>query len=120
MDYAFQEIRMRQNLWLSIEEWNISLKKWNDMDFYALDVNELTNLNTKILKNCAQFEKYLPSTQLVPELKHSAEEFKEKLPVIGYLRNPNLKAVIIVINIFSTLPYNAVFKGIIVLFCFPV
>ncbi|XP_018800561.1 PREDICTED: dynein heavy chain 6, axonemal [Bactrocera latifrons] len=92
MDNTFQEIRLRTNLWQSLDEWFAALDTWVDTEFNNLNVEDMNNLNMKIIKNCLQFEKYLPSNNIVPKMKNSAEEFRQKLPVIGFLRNPNLKA----------------------------
>lgn len=54
-------------------------------------MEDLTTINIKILKNCGFLEKNLPKNYIVPKLKVDAEDFKDKLPVIGFLRNPNLK-----------------------------
>lgn len=54
-------------------------------------MEDLSTVNAKILKNCTVLEKYLPPNTLVPKLRQSAEDFKEKLPTIGYLRNPAIK-----------------------------
>lgn len=94
MDQTFTEIRMRQQLHSSVEEWEQSYKRWTTAEFNTLIVNELIDLTVKTIKNCMQFEKYLPSNNIVPELKQAAEEFKLKLPVIGYLRNNNFRTVI--------------------------
>lgn len=91
MDTTLQEIRLRQNLWSNNEEWETTLALWEETHFHLLNVDEMINLNTKIIKNCTQFEKYLPKNDIVPNLKMSAESFREKLPVIGYLRNANFK-----------------------------
>lgn len=93
MDNTFQEIRLRTNLWQSLDEWFAALDTWVDTEFNNLNVEDMNNLNMKIIKNCLQFEKYLPPNNIVPKMKNSAEEFRQKLPVIGFLRNPNLKAV---------------------------
>lgn len=93
MDDTFQEIRLRTNLWQSLNEWFAALDTWVDTEFNNLNVEEMNNLNMKIIKNCLQFEKYLPPNNIVPKMKNSAEEFKQKLPVIAFLRNPNLKGV---------------------------
>ncbi|XP_037937177.1 dynein heavy chain 6, axonemal [Teleopsis dalmanni] len=88
---TFQKIRLRQNLWNNWEEWELALEEWYGMEFSSLNVEDMVNLNTKIIKNCMQYEKYLPENEIVPMLRESAEEFKTKLPVLTYLRNPNLK-----------------------------
>lgn len=93
MDNAITEIRYRQNLWNNMEEWETNLHIWTHSEFNTLNVEDMNNINTKIIKNCLQFEKYLPENNIVPVLRQSAEEFKLKLPVIGYLRNQNFKAV---------------------------
>lgn len=93
MDMAFTEIKLRQSLHNSVQDWEESYYRWIHVDFNTLVVTELVDLTTKTIKNCMQYEKYLPPNNMVPELKQSAEDFKLKLPVIGYLRNPNFRAV---------------------------
>ncbi|XP_032594376.1 dynein axonemal heavy chain 6 [Drosophila grimshawi] len=92
MDTGFYDIRMRQNLYKTLIDWEESLSSWLSSDFNSLVVAALIELNSKTIKNCMQFQKYLPPNDIVPVLQKSAEDFKEKLPVIGYLRNPNLRA----------------------------
>uniref|UniRef100_A0A1B0FG22 AAA+ ATPase domain-containing protein n=1 Tax=Glossina morsitans morsitans TaxID=37546 RepID=A0A1B0FG22_GLOMM len=91
MDMAFSEIRLRQHLHNSAIEWETAYQRWTTSEFNTLSVSELTDLTVKIIKNCMQFEKYLPENNIVPALKAAADEFKLKLPVIGYLRNPNFR-----------------------------
>lgn len=91
LDLAFQEVRNRQLLWSSIDEWNEAEEDWLQCHFHHIDIEDLTSLNGKILKNCMILEKYLPPNDLVSKLRKSAEEFKQKLPTIGYLRNPAIK-----------------------------
>ncbi|XP_030378328.1 dynein heavy chain 6, axonemal [Scaptodrosophila lebanonensis] len=92
MDQAFYDIRMRQNLFKTLEDWETALEEWELAEFNTLVVAEMVDLNAKTIKNCLQFLKYLPENNIVPLLQKSAEDFREKLPVIGYLRNPNLRA----------------------------
>ncbi|XP_001354829.2 dynein heavy chain 6, axonemal [Drosophila pseudoobscura] len=92
MDQAFYDIRMRQNLYKTMNDWEEALAEWLAADFNTLVVADMLELNSKTIKNCLQFQKYLPENNIVPVLQKSAEAFKEKLPVIGYLRNPNLRA----------------------------
>uniref|UniRef100_A0A1A9V6M7 AAA+ ATPase domain-containing protein n=1 Tax=Glossina austeni TaxID=7395 RepID=A0A1A9V6M7_GLOAU len=91
MDMAFSEIRLRQHLHNSVIEWETAYQRWTTSEFNTLSVSELTDLTVKIIKNCMQFEKYLPDNNIVPALKAAADEFKLKLPIIGYLRNPNFR-----------------------------
>lgn len=84
---------MRQTLWNSLDEWSSSIDKWYRQSFNTLDVDELTECNGKVLKNCTMLEKNLPPNKIVPKLRVDAETFKAKLPVLGYLRNSALRAV---------------------------
>lgn len=93
MDSGFYDIRQRQNLYKTLIDWEEALTSWLVSDFNSLPVADMIELNLKTIKNCMQFQKYLPQNDIVPVLQKSAEDFKEKLPVIGYLRNPNLRAV---------------------------
>lgn len=84
---------MRQTLWSSLDDWTVSTEIWYKKSFNTLNVDELIDVNGKILKNCAMLEKNLPPNKIVPKLRDSAEQFKAKLPILGYLRNIALKAV---------------------------
>ncbi|EDW82538.1 uncharacterized protein Dwil_GK25078 [Drosophila willistoni] len=92
MDQGFYDIRMRQNLYTTLVDWEQGLSEWHAAEFNNLVVADMIELNAKTIKNCLQFQKYLPENNIVPVLQKSAEDFREKLPVIGYLRNPNLRA----------------------------
>lgn len=76
-----------------MDEWNNAHTTWHEQLFSTLNVEELTETSMKILKNLTMLEKSLPANNLVPQLRGEVEEFKEKLPVINYLRNPALKTV---------------------------
>lgn len=93
LDDVALAIKLRILLWDSLEAWNAMMDKWYNCDFDELDSEEISVETIKMLKNVTQLEKGLPSNKLVPVLKYEVETFKEKLPVIGYLRNPNLKTV---------------------------
>lgn len=88
-----QEVKLRQMLWDSTQEWEKSIHDWHELSFNSLDVEDLSNVTNKIIKNCTLLEKNLPKNKIVPQLRYDAEQFKEKLPVIQYLRNPALKTV---------------------------
>lgn len=90
---ALTEVKQRQLLWNSVSEWNKCIEDWYNLPFNSLVLEDLIAVNLKILKNCSLIEKNLPENDIVSKLRDSAESFKEKLPVIGYLRNPTLKIV---------------------------
>lgn len=92
LDIVFNEVRLRQMLWDSILQWKDSVEEWNESPFHKLNMQQIVELNTKILKNCGSLEKNLPKNNIVPKLKMECEEFKEKLPVLLCLRSPDIKA----------------------------
>ncbi|XP_050084093.1 dynein axonemal heavy chain 6 [Anopheles aquasalis] len=91
LDLVINEVKLRQILWDSVQQWKESVEIWNEIHFHELNMEEVEALNTKILKNCAMLDKNLPKNDIIPRLKAEAEEFKDKIPVLGFLRNPALK-----------------------------
>ncbi|XP_049536716.1 dynein axonemal heavy chain 6 [Anopheles darlingi] len=91
LDLVINEVKLRQILWDSVQQWKESVEIWNEIHFHELNMEEVEALNTKILKNCAMLDKNLPKNDIIPKLKAEAEEFKDKIPVLGFLRNPALK-----------------------------
>uniref|UniRef100_A0A182FSK0 AAA+ ATPase domain-containing protein n=1 Tax=Anopheles albimanus TaxID=7167 RepID=A0A182FSK0_ANOAL len=91
LDLVINEVKLRQILWDSVQQWKESVEIWNEIHFHELNMDEVEALNTKILKNCAMLDKNLPKNDIIPRLKAEAEEFKDKIPVLGFLRNPALK-----------------------------
>ncbi|XP_055643505.1 dynein axonemal heavy chain 6 [Toxorhynchites rutilus septentrionalis] len=91
LDHVINEVKLRQTLWDSVQQWNESVELWSEIKFKDLNVEEIEALNTKVLKNCAMLDKNLPKNEVIPRLKLEAEVFKEKIPVLSYLRNPALK-----------------------------
>lgn len=91
LDIVFQEVRLRQLLWDSIQQWKDCYEEWNETPFHKLNMQQIVELNTKTLKNCGMLEKNLPKNEIVPRLKTVCEEFKEKLPILQCLRSPDLK-----------------------------
>jgi dynein heavy chain, axonemal len=93
LDAVMMEVKQRQTLWSSVLEWKEAVNEWHRTPFHKLDVEEVINMNTKIIKNCAMLDKNLPSNDIVPQLKEEAELFKKKIPTLTNLRNPALKTV---------------------------
>ena len=92
LDQVTNEVKLRTLLWDSVTSWSQTVDDWYSSDFNTLNIEEMTSLTMKNLKNIAQLEKGLPANNIVPQLKENVEVIKDKLPIIGYLRNPNLKA----------------------------
>ncbi|XP_052130991.1 dynein axonemal heavy chain 6 [Frankliniella occidentalis] len=92
LDEVTSELRVRQLLWDSLEEWEKSNHFWMLSDFSSLDPEDMMQFTNKNLKNVQQMEKLLPENLIVPQFKSKVQDIKDKLPTITSLRNPNLKA----------------------------
>lgn len=93
LDVAQKEIKIRQLLWETFEDWEKSILMWYEETFSNMNMENATNLTGKTLKNCTMFEKNFPDNAIVAKVRKSAELFKSKLPVFAHLRNPALKGV---------------------------
>jgi len=91
LDVVFQEVRLRQMLWDSLQQWKDCYEELIEIPFHKLNIQQVVELNTKILKNCGMLEKNLPKNEIVPRLKGDCEEFKEKIPILQCLRSSDLK-----------------------------
>ncbi|XP_030643583.1 dynein heavy chain 6, axonemal [Chanos chanos] len=85
------EVKLKQLLWDSLEEWESLQASWMQSKFDELDPEALSAQVGKYAKFVVQLEKGLPPNSVVPRLKRKVEGMKEKLPVITDLRNPCLK-----------------------------
>lgn len=93
LDLAQKDIKLRQLLWETSEEWETSIVTWYDEPFSNINIENATNLTAKTIKNCTMFEKNFPDNAIVGKVRKAAELFKTKLPVFAHLRNPALKGV---------------------------
>jgi dynein heavy chain, axonemal len=91
LDVVFNEVRLRQMLWDSVQQWKDCYEELIEIPFHKLNMQQIVELNTKILKNCGMLEKNLPKNEIVPRLKADCEEFKEKIPILQCLRSVDLK-----------------------------
>lgn len=85
------ELKLRTLLWESVINWEIAVDQWHFADFDTLNVEDITVFTTRIVKNIVQIEKGLPPNDVVSKLKEDVELIKNKLSILGYLRNPFLK-----------------------------
>ncbi|RXN25582.1 dynein heavy chain axonemal [Labeo rohita] len=86
------EVKLKQLLWDSLEEWENLENSWLQNKFDELDPELLSRQVNKFAKYVSQLEKGLQKNSVVPCLKENVESMREKLPVITDLRNPCLKA----------------------------
>lgn len=91
LGHVTNEVKLRTLLWESKVTWADTVDDWYNADFNTLNVEDMTNLTNRYLKNIAQLEKGLAENEILPKLKNDVEIIRDKLPIIGYLRNPNLK-----------------------------
>ncbi|KAM6971776.1 dynein axonemal heavy chain 6 [Aplochiton taeniatus] len=86
------EVKLKQLLWDSLEDWDVLQAGWMQCKFEELEPDQLNAQVNKYSKYVSQLEKGLPPNNVVPRLKERVENMREKLPVITDLRNPCLKA----------------------------
>ncbi|XP_056136504.1 dynein axonemal heavy chain 6 [Lampris incognitus] len=85
------EVRLKQLLWDSLEDWDSIHNVWMQSTFKRLDPEQLSSQVNKYAKYVNQLEKGLPQNYVVACLKHKVEAMREKLPVVTHLHNPFLK-----------------------------
>lgn len=91
LDEVTNDIKLRSLLWETLHSWDEAVDYWTNLDFDQINVEELTSQITKNFKNIAQFEQKFPPNNIVSPLKSRVELMKERLPIISYLRNDNLR-----------------------------
>ncbi|CAF1159117.1 unnamed protein product, partial [Didymodactylos carnosus] len=92
LEEVYGELKLKELLWNSLQEWDTMLEEIKGADFNKLDHEQVAQTVNKYGKNVYQLERGLPPNQLVPILKEKkVEALRSKLPTIINLRNPNLK-----------------------------
>ncbi|XP_054751474.2 dynein axonemal heavy chain 6-like isoform X1 [Lytechinus pictus] len=90
LEETHAELKLKQLLWDSLDEWDVMTTQWTEAEFNELDPEDLSTNVAKYGKSVHQLEKGLPPNHVVPKLKEKVEIMREKLPVIVNLRNPSL------------------------------
>lgn len=91
LEQVTNEVKLRTLLWETVQSWASAVEEWYAAPFDTLNIEDMTSLTSRNLKNIVMLEKGLTANNIVPKLKEDIETIKDKLPIIGYLRNPNLK-----------------------------
>lgn len=73
------EMKLKQLLWSSMDEWDGLVNEWTESPFENLDVELLNTQANKYAKAVNQLEKGLPPNGLVPQLKEKVESLKDKV-----------------------------------------
>ncbi|XP_052368632.1 dynein axonemal heavy chain 6-like [Oncorhynchus keta] len=73
------EVKLKQLLWDSLEEWDALQAGWMECKFEELDPETLSAQVNKYAKCVNQLEKGLPPNSVVPRLKEHVEGMREKV-----------------------------------------
>ncbi|KTF76184.1 hypothetical protein cypCar_00047512, partial [Cyprinus carpio] len=77
------EVKLKQLLWDSLEEWENLENSWLQNKFDELDPELLSRQVNKFAKYVSQLEKGLPKNNVVPCLKENVESMREKVGEVG-------------------------------------
>lgn len=91
LDRLTEEVRLKQLLWDSLEEWKTLWDGWMASSLMELDLEQLGEEVNKYTEYVDQLEKGLPSNNFVPSFKEKVEVMKSRIPVITDLRSPYMK-----------------------------
>uniref|UniRef100_UPI00398F6457 dynein axonemal heavy chain 6 isoform X2 n=1 Tax=Pristiophorus japonicus TaxID=55135 RepID=UPI00398F6457 len=91
LEEVHADLKLKQLLWNSLNEWDLRMDEWLQLKFETIDAEDLTSEVTKYSKFVNQLEKGLPPNTVVAKLKDNVDAMRQKLPVITNLRNPCLK-----------------------------
>ena len=91
LEEVHAEIKLKQLLWNSLQNWDKSIDDWLQHPLDELDADDLNVQVMKYVKSVLQLEKGLPPNNVVPILKEKVESMRAKMPTITDLRNPALK-----------------------------
>ena len=60
LEQVHAELRLKELLWCSMEEWDVLLKDWYDQKFDTIEPDEMGNVVQKYAKDVHRLEKGLP------------------------------------------------------------
>ncbi len=79
LEEVYGELKLKELLWNSLNEWDVMLEEYKIADFNKLDHEQLTGIVNKYGKSVYQLERGLPPNQLVPILKEKVESVRSKV-----------------------------------------
>ena len=89
-----QAMLTRKKMWTHLHEWRQLTKEWQTSAFESIDVGTIQTKADYFTKISVQCERKLPDNcTAVKELKKLVFDFRETMPIVGALGNPNLKEV---------------------------
>eukprot|EP01064_Diplonema_japonicum_P033482 TRINITY_DN6608_c3_g1_i1.p1 TRINITY_DN6608_c3_g1~~TRINITY_DN6608_c3_g1_i1.p1 ORF type:complete len:4220 (+),score=898.37 TRINITY_DN6608_c3_g1_i1:135-12794(+) len=78
-------------LWTSLRDWQIKTQEWAQTVFSDLNCADMETDVAKYDKTVKQVDRTIKGNPVVPKLRSMVDELRLTLPVIGCLKNPNLK-----------------------------
>ena len=84
LEEVYGELKLKEMLWNSLNEWDVMLEEEKVRDFNKLDHEQLTANVNKYGKNVYQLERGLPPNHLVPILKEKVETLRAKVGASSY------------------------------------
>ena len=81
LEEVYGELKLKELLWNSLNEWDTMFEEYRNLDFDKLDYEQLTATVNKYGKYVYQLERGLPPNQSVPILKEKVESLRTKVCV---------------------------------------
>ena len=78
-------------LWHSLKEWDELVKKWTNVVFEEINVDEISVLSDKYFVNVTKCENRLPGSSAVQQLSQNVRNFKSTMPIVTALGNQKLE-----------------------------
>ncbi|ESO94694.1 hypothetical protein LOTGIDRAFT_144909 [Lottia gigantea] len=85
LEEAHAELKLKEQLWNDLDEWDNLLQEWTESPFDQLNPEEMNTITTKYSKSVLQLEKGLPPNGVVPKLKEKVEVMRERVCLYFYI-----------------------------------
>lgn len=76
LEAVADELRLKQLLWDSLQEWDAKCTQWFECEFSDLDPEDVTSTTMKFMKFVQQLEKGLPPNTVVPLLRFKVDQMR--------------------------------------------
>lgn len=92
VDDAVQLVGQKYKLWKSLKDWTQSVETWREQIFRDIDAEDIDMEVQKYMRTANQVVKSLPENRVGPKFQKMVERFREVVPVMVDLCNPDLRA----------------------------
>ncbi|KAM6217436.1 dynein axonemal heavy chain 14 [Rhynchocyon petersi] len=86
------DLTLRKLLWKAQEKWQILFWEWRNSSLQNVDIDSIQRNVSDWMQVISVVEKGLPKNDVVTHFKQSVMNFKQELPIIIALGNPDLKS----------------------------